>query len=72
MTLKLVIKEVCSSAHIKITLMQIGKLPYMFVFIQKQFPEVSLSYSLELSSYLPMKFVNFLKSRLTCNIFYCF
>ena len=34
--------------------------------------KISPSSSEEFSSYLPVKFVNFLKSRLIFNIFYCF
>ena len=45
--------------------MRIWKLPYMFVFIQKQYNEsFAFFYPQELSSYFPVKFVNFLKSRL--------
>ena len=59
---------------LKDTLMQIGKSPYMFAFIQKQYPEnlafLVLTF-LELFA-LEGKFVNFLTSRLIFNIFYCF
>ena len=48
--------------------MQIWKLLYMFVFIHKQYRESSQ----ELSGYLPVKFVIFLKIALILNIFYCF
>ena len=34
--------------------------------------KISYSESKEFSSYLPVKFVNFLKSKLIFNIFYCF
>ena len=42
------------------------------MFVYKQYPEISHYYSREFSSYVPVKFVDFIKSRLIFNIFYCF
>ena len=44
----------------------------LYVCVHKKIIPVSLSYSQEFSSYLPVKFINFLKSRLIFNMFYCF
>ena len=55
------------------TLMQIWKSSYITVFKQKQYPQnfaVLILRILEWS--LRVKFVNFMKSRLIFNIFYCF
>ena len=57
---------------IKGTLMQISKSPYMFVLIYKQYPENFTFLILRIFELFTVKFVNFFKSRLLFNIFYCF
>ena len=56
---------------IKDTLMQVWKSLYMFMFIWKQYPE-NFPFLILRILYIPVKFVNFLKSRLIFNLFYCF
>ena len=55
---------------VKGTLRQIWKSPYMSVFIQNNTLKISHSSSYKFSNYLPVKFVNFLKSRPIFNMFY--
>ena len=56
---------------IKDTLMQVWKSLYMFMFIWKQYPE-NFPFLILRILYITVKFVNFLKSRLIFNLFYCF
>ena len=59
-------------ACFKGTLMQIWKSPYMFAFIWKQYPENFVFLILKVLELFAREFVNFLKSRLIFNVFYCF
>ena len=60
-----------SAQYFKGTLMQVRQPLYMFVLIKYNTLKISYSQSYEFSSYLPVKFVFFLESRLFFNIFYC-
>ena len=64
--------DLITDTKIKGTLMQIWKSLYMLRSYKNNTLKISHSESQEFSSYLPVKFVNFLKSRLIFNIFYCF
>ena len=57
---------------LKGTLMQIWKSPYMFVLIQKQYPENFSLLFLRIAELSAREVVDFLKSRLIFNIFCCF
>ena len=57
---------------LKVHLCRFENLPICFLSYQNNVLKISHFYSKEFSSYLPVKFVNFLKIRLTFNIFYCF
>ena len=57
---------------LKGTLMQIWKSPYMFVLIQKQYPENFSLLFLRTAELSAREVVDFLKSRLIFNIFCCF
>ena len=54
------------------TLMQIWKSPYILYSYKNNTIKISHSESQGFLKYLPVKFVNFLKSRLIFNIVYCF
>ena len=57
---------------LKGTLMQIWKSPYMFVLIQKQYPENFSPLFLRTAELSAREVVDFLKRRLIFNIFCCF
>ena len=56
---------------LKVTVMQVWKLHFMLAQYKNNTLKISLSWTYDFSSYLPVKFAFFLKNRLLFNIFYC-
>ena len=56
---------------LKVTIMHVWKFHFMLAQYKNNTLKISLSWTYDFSSYLPVKFAFFLKNRLLFNIFYC-